>query len=183
MNLGVFMDVNNLFHGCRTKCEAQVDYIKVHQELEQFGVIFQGYAYGHQDRNRGLPHLLTNLGYFPKWLPNYNVNVTLAMDLAKLLKEAPTLDGVAFLSNDLNLLPCVEFAKELGKKTVTIGFRLQKQTKRAVDKWVELGHDHLLERKNVDRPKTSEQQVVMPSDSVRDDTGHSGSGPNPTSGS
>lgn len=169
MKLGVFIDVNNLMHGCRYKLGGNVDLIKVHEEVLKFGKVIQGFAYGHANNNKGIPHLLTKLGYHPKWLPNYNVNVTLAMDLARLLELVGTdgglertLEGIVFVSNDLNLIPCIEYANECGLNAYSIGFRLQKLTKRLSTKVLELGKDHL--RVNDDnRTDTPAEQLVVPS--------------------
>ena len=164
VNLIAFLDVNNLFHGCRHKFGGNVDYIKVHEEVLKHGDMIQGIAYGHADKSKGLPYFLSKLGYLPKWLPNYNVNVTLAMDLAELMPSGIGAKDVVFVSNDLNLIPCVEHAIKHGARVHTIGFRLQRLTKKLSTSFLELNESHLLVRKDNDtRTDPPIEQLVMPS--------------------
>jgi len=143
MRLAAFIDVNNLFCCCLRKFQRKVDYKKLVGSFREHGELLRVTAYNQpNDKALGFNRILTDLGVQLKMLPNFNVNIPLTLDVVRVIDS---VEGVIIASNDLNLVPCIEYIKERGKLCLVYGFRLQTGTKNVADKWYELKEDSLRE--------------------------------------
>lgn len=154
MKTAVFIDIHNLFCGGMKKYQQRVDYKKLMKALRTHGDAIRVIGYNPYDENAlNFNRFLTDLGIQLKLMPNYNINIPLTLDVVRVIDS---VEAVIIVSNDLNLLPVLDFIKERGKSCIVYGFRLQMATQQSADKWIELKNEFLKEATNaVPAPATA----------------------------
>jgi uncharacterized LabA/DUF88 family protein len=155
MSTAVFVDVPNLFHSCKKKYSARLDYQRLYDEIvAEHGPIHKAVAYGLNVAEEAdkFKSCLKIIGFQCQWrqlqkirgtdnFKKAEVGVAIAMDV---VRHASRVDTVVLVSGDANLVPAVEWLKEQGVKCLVYGVRISTELKAAADRWIEIPEDMVI---------------------------------------
>lgn len=152
----LFADINDLFHGGMRKYHKRLDYEKFYKYIEeQYGKLFRAFAYGiaTDTEAKFFQQALKHIGFECRWqtkeqfevcpicetkiecFVNPDWSVTMAMEIVRLIDK---VDQIIIASNDLRLIPCIQWIKERGVQCVICAFKVEEALKQEADKWFEI---------------------------------------------
>lgn len=139
MNVGVFVNVSNLYHSVGKKYDSKVDYSKLLARLVDTDTLFRAIAYvdDQPDASRFLAYL-RHVSFEPK----FGSDLDLALDVVRLLDK---LDIVYICTSNTWMLPLFQYVKERGSKVVVVGSNINYALRNAADSWIEIKDTELLE--------------------------------------
>lgn len=164
-NIGVFIDVSNLYYCVLNKHEGRkLDYKKLWAYLSELGEIKTAYAYGAQVGKEAVRfiHRLEQIGFStkyktPKTYPDNkkkaNWDVGIAVDIITMMDR---LDLIVIGSGDGDMCPIVDYCRTKGRDVLVIGSILSKELKEKATRWVEIP-ESLLEETEDERQRKQEQ--------------------------
>lgn len=159
-NVGVFVDISNLYHCVGKKfLNRKLDYSKLRDLIIGEDILFRAIAYGVQTSNEASKFIerLRRFGYEPKYKqvriiqigdeePKYiktNWNVGLTLDVISMIEK---LDIIVICSSDPELVPLVEFIKARGLKCVIASAGISRDLRVAASSYIELDETVLEEQ-------------------------------------
>lgn len=150
--VGVFVDVQNLYHAARSIHGGKVDYQKLLSLITAERTVVRAIAYlihKPEVEQRSFCDALSNLGYelkikeakvrqtdeFKQYKGSWHVGMTV-----DIMVQAQKLDVVALITGDGDFLPLVQHIQSLGCKVEIYGYRnsTSKDLLKFCDKFVEL---------------------------------------------
>lgn len=151
-NVGVFVDISNLYHCVGKKFpNRKLDYSKLRELIVENDILFRAIAYGVQTSNEASKFIerLRRFGYEPKYKqvrviqigdeePKYiktNWNVGMTLDVVSMLDK---LDVIVICSSDPELVPLVEYIKARGLKCIVASAGISRDLRIAASSYIEL---------------------------------------------
>lgn len=157
--VGVFANVSSQFYSVLSAYRgAKIDYARYLEKAIGGEELYRAFAYGVQMGTEAGPFIncLNKIGFETRYKParwvdgkpsirDTDWNIGIAMDIVRHLER---LDVVVIGSNDLNLVPLIEFIKERGVKAVIFSCRVPNELREVADQIIEITED-ILENKVV----------------------------------
>lgn len=158
-SVGVFANVSNQFYSVLSAFRGgKIDYQKYLEKAVGTDELYRAFAYGVQMANEAIPFIscLNKIGFETRYKhariidgkPNIREtdwNAGIMMDVVRHLDR---LDIVVLGSNDVDLVPLIEFIKERGVKAVIFSCRIPFELRETADQIIEITDD-ILENKPV----------------------------------
>lgn len=129
--VGVFFDVQNLYHSAKNLYQARVNYQELLKKIVAGRKLIRAIAYVIKSETAeelsffealekiGIELRIKELQVYPDGTKKGDWDVGLAVDVIRL---APSLDAIIIASGDGDFLPLVEYIKNLGKIVEIVGF-------------------------------------------------------------
>lgn len=129
--VGVFFDIQNLYHSAKNLYQARVNYQELLKKAVAGRKLIRAIAYGVKSEGAeeisffealekiGIELRIKELQIYPDGTKKADWDVGLAVDAIRL---APTLDALIIATGDGDFLPLVEYLKGIGKIVEIIAF-------------------------------------------------------------
>lgn len=158
-SVGVFVNTSLLFYVVQSQYKrsnptARVNYTAYLKQAIGYDSLYRAFAYGAQIENEasGFIECLQRAGFETRYVPakeqngkrhvlETDRNMALAMDVVRTIYK---LDRVVIGSNDVNLIPLVQYIQEKGLTVSVFAARVPKELAKAVDEVIEIS-DEILE--------------------------------------
>jgi uncharacterized LabA/DUF88 family protein len=145
LEVALFIDVNNLYHGAQKKFGGRLDYKLFIEKIREHGHLGMAIAYGIGNDSESFQALLRHAGYECRWgEPKYNWNVGLSMDVVRQIDRGKS-DLIVLGSGDPYLSHCAEYVRGEGIKCYCYGFQISDTMKDRVDRFYEIPEDFLIQ--------------------------------------
>lgn len=151
-NVGIFLDVGNLYHTCKTKFGRKINFQKLYDFCTSGNITPVAIAYGvGAAKNKGFKQVLLSAGFevnfktpktFADGTKKADQDLTIAADIFRNMKQ---FDTIVLGSADGDFAPVLQLCNDIGKKTFVIGCGISHELKEVANGYQEIG-ESLLEQ-------------------------------------
>ena len=155
--VGVFIDVQNLYHSARNIYNARVNFDELLKDVLRERKLIRSFAYVVRTKTGeeqpffealvklGFETRIRDLQEFAGGQKKADWDVGIVIDAVRV---APSVDVVILISGDGDFIPLVEYLRNQGKRVEVMAFKQSASSKliEAADKFIDIGEDpkHLL---------------------------------------
>lgn len=146
MELGVFLDLSNLYYQAKRKYGGKIDFLELKSFISDLGVIKILNAYGSQRRDEAKKFIkyLEESGYNPiykltkevergKYKANWDVGITV-----DIIRNEQNFDTLILGTSDSDYAPLIRYIKDAGKRVYIIGIDISGSLKMEADDYLNI---------------------------------------------
>ena len=162
--IGLFIDVSNLYHCINTKYKKKLDYAKYLDFCRTLGNIVIANAYGAQVKNQASSFLkcLRQFGYTPIYQTpktfkksgglqhKANYDLLIAIEIVQIIEK---IDILILGSADGDFAPLITWANEKGVKTIVFACNISSELKKEAHETLEIPESFMEKKSGTNKTK------------------------------